>query len=60
MQERARRSKQEEKLEGYGGQAVWSSAVLRKRRRRLRILLAEVGFEPMKSAGRYGSVPKTI
>ena len=32
---------------GYGGQAVWSLAELRRRRRRLRINFAEVGFEPM-------------
>ena len=32
---------------GPGGRIVWSSAVLRRRRRRLRILLAEIGFERM-------------
>ena len=34
-------------LQFAGGRIVWSLAVLRRRRRRLRILLAKLRFEPM-------------
>ena len=46
LEDESRRRSWSLKWSGRGGQAVWSSGVLRRRRRRLRILLAEEGFEP--------------